>query len=306
MSVHNGAEFLAEQIDSLTKQSYSNWRLIVRDDNSVDSSVEIIEQYSGKYPGKILLVTDDDGQLGACQGFARVLEHATADYMMFCDQDDVWLPKKMELSVSEILRLEKTTPGLPVLIYTDLAVVDRDLNVVSDSFWHYQRINPRDNSLYALILDNVATGCTTIFNRRLKELAGPIPSEAVMHDWWLTLICSVYGMVGFLDEKTILYRQHGGNRVGAGDSSLASRSHRFWKSPLAAYTRSTTIAALVRLQSKKLLEYTKMNPVPDSKLITPLQCYTGARGCFGRKWCLIKHRMLSGNYITAFKELLFS
>lgn len=306
MSVHNGEEFLALQIDSLIAQTYRNWRLIVRDDGSTDSSLGIIKQYCRKYPDKINLLLDNDGQLGACQGFARLIQHAAADYMMLCDQDDVWLPKKVDSSVSEILRLEKTSPGFPVLIYTDLKVVDENLTVVSDSFWRYQRIDPRNNSLNSLILDNVATGCTTIFNSRLKEIAVPIPVEAVMHDWWLALVCSVYGKLAFLNETTILYRQHGENDIGAEDFSLVSRSRRFWESPSAVFRRSRRMAARVRLQSRKLLEHTRRIPAPDPDLLTPLVCYAAETRLIRRKWSLIRYRMLSGNYIKALKKLFFS
>ncbi len=305
MSVHNGERYLRAQIDSLFAQSYRNWRLIVRDDNSSDGSAAILAGYKDKYPEKIQIVTDADGQLGACQGFGRVLQAAEAEYMMFCDQDDVWMPGKIEASLNELKRLETRHPETPTLVYTDLAVVDENLTLISDSFWHYQRIKPGDNSLPLLILDNVATGCTMIFNRHLKNCAIPLPREAVMHDWWLALVCSLYGKMGFVNDKTALYRQHGRNDTGAEDFSFKTRAQRFWKSPKGVFKRSTEKAALVRLQAEKLLELTGRLPASSPEAISPLNDFVASRTFFARKWCLIRHGMLSGNYIKAVKKLLF-
>jgi len=306
MSTHNGAKYLAAQMDSLVAQTYSNWRLLVRDDISSDRSVGILGEYCRKYPDKIVLIADDgDGRLGACQSFARVLKHATADYMMFCDQDDVWLPHKVELSVNVLLELEKANPGMPLLLFTDLTVVDEKLTVLADSFWRYQRINPRNTWPSSIVFDNVATGCTMIFNRQLKNISEPIPTEALMHDWWLTLICSIDGRLSSLGEKTLLYRQHGRNEFGAQDYSLPFRVRRFVKSPRAFIERTTNMVNLMRRQAQKLLEHAQAQQIGDPRVLLPLQQYVQSRGFLQRKSCLVRHRMLSGNYIRGVRKFLF-
>jgi glycosyltransferase involved in cell wall biosynthesis len=303
MSTHNGEKFLAVQMDSLVAQTYKNWRLIVRDDASGDASVRIIEEYCRRYPDQISLVSDEEGQLGPCRGFARVLKHAAADYMMFCDQDDLWLPQKVELSVTQMLKLEKENPETPILVFTDLTVVDEELNVLSDSFWHYQRINPHHTSPNLLIFDNVATGCTMMFNKRLKDISEPIPVEAVMHDWWFALVCSIHGRLGFLNDKTVLYRQHGRNDLGAQNNGLAPRARRFWKSPKNFVGRTRRIAA--RTQAQKLLEHAQTNIMTDSSALIPLQRYLQSRSLLQRKWCLVRYGMLSGHYIKWVRRFLF-
>lgn len=305
MSVHNGERFLRGQLDSLLNQTYVNWHLSVRDDNSVDSSFSIVEEYQRRYPEKVSILANDRVQLGACQSFGVLLSNAEADYIMFCDQDDVWLPEKIERSLNEIRCLEKSNPGKPALVFTDLSVVDQNLRQRSDSFWNYQRINPSDNSLNLLIADNVATGCTMIFNRKLKIISTPIPVDAIMHDWWLTLICSTYGSMSFLRDPTVLYRQHGMNDTGAVDFSTAARSKRFIGSPLGVLMRSTSKAALVRRQAGELLKRTREYPPPDAKVTIPLSRFCASTGFIQRKWCLIHYRMLSRNYIKALKQLLF-
>jgi len=305
MSVYNGEKFLVDQLESLLGQTHKNWRLVVRDDNSTDASVRVLGEYRNRYPEKIVFVSDQRGQLGACQGFAQVVQHSSADYMMFCDQDDVWLPTKVESSLAELLRLERLNPGMPIAVYTDLIVVDEELKVLAESFWRYQQVIPQDNSLRALILDNVATGCTMIMNRQLKELAAPVPSAAVIHDWWFTLVCSVYGKVSFLSDRTVLYRQHGKNEVGAQDSRLSIRFRRLWKSPRSFYARATKMAGLARAQSRALLIHIESKAVPVSTLLTPLRRYVASTSVVERKWCLLRYKMLSGHYLPAFKKLFF-
>jgi glycosyltransferase involved in cell wall biosynthesis len=305
MSVHNGEKFLVEQLESLVSQTHKNWRLVVRDDNSTDSSVRVLNEYLNCYPEKIVFVSDRRGQLGACQGFAQVVQHSSADYMMFCDQDDVWLPTKVESSLAEILKLERLNPGMPIAVYTDLIVVDEELKVLAESFWRYQQIDPQNNSLGSLMLANVATGCTMILNRPLKELAVPVPSEAIIHDWWFSLVCSVYGKLSFLSDRTVLYRQHGKNEVGAQDYRLSIRVRRLWKSPRSFYARATKMAGLARVQSRALLSHIESKAEPALTLLTPLRRYVASTSVVERKWCLLRYKMLSGHYLPAFKKLFF-
>ena len=306
MATCNGEKFLAAQIESLIAQTYTNWRLIVRDDASGDESPKIVKEYSTRYPDKIDLVVDEDGQLGACQSFARLLKHATANYMMFCDQDDIWLPRKVELSVDEIRKLEKKYPGAPLLVFTDLTVVNEELGVLSDSLWRLERTNPRNTSLKLLIFDNVATGCTMIFNKPLKDFALPIPDQALMHDWWLALVCSVHGQLSFLSDRTVLYRQHGRNDVGAQNNSLAFRVRRFLKSPKGYISRPRIMVNLARTQAQKLFAHAQTNVIRDPRGIIPVQRYLQSSTLLQRKWCLVRYKMLSGSYIKAVKKLLFN
>jgi hypothetical protein len=106
-------------------------------------------------------------------------------------------------------------PGTAVLVHTDLTVVDEQLGVIDESLWKYQGIQPELDSLERLLIQNCVTGCTAMINRSLREKADPIPPEAVMHDWWLTLVASCFGRIVCLPIPTLLYRQHGRNDTGA-------------------------------------------------------------------------------------------
>jgi len=225
LSTYNGQKYLGAQIDSLFSQTYQDWNLIIRDDGSKDGTVEIIKSYRARYPDKLTFVEDASANLGASLNFGRLLEHAGADYMMFCDQDDVWLPDKVELTLHRMLDMEKAFGrDMPLLVHTDLTVVDENLAAVSDSFWKYQKLDPdKGKSFSRTLVYNVMTGCTAMINRRLRDLAVPIPGEAVMYDWWLVLVASAFGRIGVITRPTVLYRQHGKNVVGAKYWDLSMR-----------------------------------------------------------------------------------
>jgi len=217
LASYNGELFIFEQLESLAEQSYVHWKLIARDDGSSDQTPEYLNSFARQHPGKVSIVRDSKGSLGAAGNFAELLQHSTADYLMFCDQDDVWLKEKLGLSLKRIQELEAIHgKATPLLVHTDLKVVDKNLATLSNSFWKHQNLDPRTGERWnRLLVQNVVTGCTTIINRALREAALPIPGAAIMHDWWLALVASLLGRVEFIDQPTVLYRQHGHNDTGA-------------------------------------------------------------------------------------------
>ena len=92
---------------------------------------------------------------------------------------------------------------------------DVELNVINDSFWKYQNLNPNAIQMNELLVQNNVTGCTMMLNKSLLDLSKDIPSKCIMHDWWIALVASCFGKIETLNESTILYRQHGNNEVGA-------------------------------------------------------------------------------------------
>lgn len=216
LAAYNGAAYLSEQLDSLLAQTCSNWHLTISDDGSTDNTVEIVNSFFARYPDKITVLATSGEKLGPCGNFAQLLAQSKADYTMFCDQDDVWLPRKIELTMARMRDMEALYgEATPLMVHTDLKVVDGNLKPLSDSLWRYQQTNPAVTALNRLLVQNVATGCTVMINRALRELALPIPEEARMHDWWLALVAAVFGRIGHVAQPTILYRQHGRNDSGA-------------------------------------------------------------------------------------------
>lgn len=215
LSTFNGEIYLSQLIESVLGQTHKEWRLFVRDDGSSDSTLQIINDYTIRFPGKIILVEDSEKRLGACQSFARLLSHSKADYTMFCDQDDIWLPEKIELTLRKMRESELEDRNVPFLVHTDLKVVDRNLNVRSESFSGFQHLNPNMKTLNHLLVMNVVTGCTMMMNRKLRGLVPSISEAAIIHDWWIALVASAFGRIEYIDTAIILYRQHSGNEIGA-------------------------------------------------------------------------------------------
>lgn len=214
MATYNGAAFLRAQLDSLMMQTYPNWKLYVRDDGSSDGTVAIIREYAARYPDRIVFL-EDGLHLGAGRGFMYLMEHVDADYYSFCDQDDVWLPMKLEVGLRAITALERKHPGKPVMVSSDLVVVDKDLRVIHESFYAASEvlIGLRSKFEFAPV-GNQLPGCTMIINRTARELALPMHPDVDLHDTWVWLMCAKHGAVKVLPFPTLLYRQHGNNTVG--------------------------------------------------------------------------------------------
>lgn len=223
LAVYNAERYLKQQLDSIQNQSHRDWYLIIGDDCSSDNTASMLAGEEQLHGPRIRVIPTSSAPLGASQNFARLMTHSTSPYLMFCDQDDVWLPGKIENTLAKMMEMEtKYGETTPILVHTDLKVVDENLGVISESLWEYQWSDPAGgSSLNRLLLQNVATGCTVMVNRPLLDLAQPIPDVAMMHDWWLALVAAAFGKIGHIAEPTILYRQHGANDTGAKGRDLA-------------------------------------------------------------------------------------
>ncbi|WP_159885953.1 glycosyltransferase family 2 protein [Paenibacillus puerhi] len=232
LSMYNGEPYLDAFLDSLLQQSDQEFLLIVRDDGSKDKSLSILEEKMPSFRHAILL--KDRQNLGAMLSFASLmdyaLQHTDVKYYMFCDQDDVWLPGKVRHSKDQ-MRLQELEHGehTPILIHSDLQVVDAGLKLMSPSFITYQSLDPNQTSLNRLLVQNMATGCAMILNRKLAELSIPVAREAVMHDWWIALVAAAFGRIFFIEDASILYRQHGSNTLGATQYSMSKQSYEAYK-----------------------------------------------------------------------------
>jgi glycosyltransferase involved in cell wall biosynthesis len=215
LSTYNGAQYIEEQIDSIIYQTNSNWILYIRDDGSTDKTIEIISKYQ-KLHSNIILLQNDKTNLGAKDSFLWLLKNIESDYFMFCDQDDVWLPNKIEFSFFELLKIESNLSHIPALVYTDLIVVNENLELISKSMWDYSRSNRIMNPEKYLFATPLVTGCTMIFNNQAKLTALKHTKNAVMHDALIALSVLISkGRMKAIHKQLIYYRQHGKNVLGA-------------------------------------------------------------------------------------------
>lgn len=218
MATYNGEKYIAEQIESLLSQTIQDFVLYINDDCSADKTYDIIRQYADRYPRKIIVSQNQKNSGSAKYNFISLMIKHKDEYMMLCDQDDIWLPNKIELTLAKMRNLEsKHGRDIPILVHTDLAVTDENLAIVSPSFKTAMNANYDRTLLRQLLIQNTLTGCTAMYNRSLSDLIQTEPSFAIMHDWWLILIAGAFGVVGHIDEQTILYRQHSSNSIGAKD-----------------------------------------------------------------------------------------
>lgn len=217
LASYNGANYIRQMIDSLLAQDYEELQIILSDDCSSDGTDAILAEYAAAYPDKVVHYCS--GQRFACaqSHFMHLLSRfSDAPYIMFCDQDDIWHSDKVRLTLEEMLRCENDT-NMPVLVHTDLRVVDKELNEISPSFCAHSGLEGSRLKLNRLLVQNVVTGCTVMINRSLAEIACHVDAsrDMMMHDWWLALLAAACGKVCFLNQATIDYRQHGANAVGA-------------------------------------------------------------------------------------------
>lgn len=222
LSTYNGEKYIEELLESILNQSYTNFHIFVRDDGSSDNTYNKIVTIHDVNKEKITVI-DSSYNIGVKSSFSNlisyVLDYFEFEYFMFADQDDVWLKNKISKSYTMMNQLNQQKP---IIVHTDMYVTDSKLNVISKSFWEYQHINPEKSSFNRLLVQNVVTGCTIIFNRKLASMAVPIPEKAIMHDWWLGIIASAFGDIHYDKEPTIYYRQHESNTLGAHNYSYKS------------------------------------------------------------------------------------
>lgn len=216
LATYNGEQFIAEQIESVLKQTNASWRLLVSDDGSTDNTLAIVHRYA-ETDDRIRVVSGNNGHGGPNGNFMFLLRQSHADYAMFCDQDDVWYPQKVELTLDCMASLESRHPNRPALVFTDHEVVDENLETIHESFWQCSFIDPNRTEFSKLLVSPVASGCTMMVNDKLRELVlrTPPTQEMILYDWWISLVASGFGVMDYVNAPTSKYRQHGTNAAGA-------------------------------------------------------------------------------------------
>ncbi len=225
LSTYNGERFIVEQLHSLERQSYRQFDLHIRDDGSSDATLQLIQKF--KQQTDMTLMVHQAVNVGAMKSFEILLQTAVDSgkykYFMFCDQDDIWFKNKIEHSYRKILAMkEQYGSSTPLLVYTDMKVVDIEGVELGASFWNYFRLNPKKNRCHDLAMQCNITGCTMMLNRQLALSALPFHNKSTMHDHWIGLVASSLGVVDFIDEATLAYRQHDSNVSGGAPKFNAS------------------------------------------------------------------------------------
>lgn len=224
MSTYNGAGYIKQQIDSVLAQTHSDFTLYIRDDGSTDETCKIINSYSDNR-----IVFQEGENLGPADSFFALLNMAKdADYIFFCDQDDVWFPEKIKVMLSKIAEYKDE----PTMLFSDFSIMDSDGNITAKSYSRYANLQVAEGTIgiNKIIVHPYVFGCASCINRALCELVLNPPKGIEMHDCWLALTASAVGRLVYMPEQTIAHRFHNSNATGrSGQDSTLSRLSRITK-----------------------------------------------------------------------------
>lgn len=292
ISLYNGQNFILDQLNSITKEC-KDIKFYFRDDASTDSTVTLVSEWLKN--NSLLAHFETNGlNLGPSGSFSHLLQAVDEKYVFLSDQDDVWLPGRVQKLLAKMKALEATcSKGTPLLVFSDARVVDSNLNTISESFWNYEKNHPGGRlKINRLLVQSFAPGCTMLINNELAKLAIPIPKGVIMHDWWLLLVALSFGRIAFIDEPTLAYRQHGGNSVGAKKINLTSPKKIFllFKNGNNTIRKTTAQAGL-------FLEHYR--PLLAENQIMLIETYATLfeHGLIKRRMLIIKHKFYKSSFI---------
>jgi glycosyltransferase involved in cell wall biosynthesis len=208
LGTYNGEKYLKEQIDSILWQTYPNIELIITDDCSTDGTPAILREFAGKYENVYIYFNETN--LGLVRNFEKAVKYAQGAYIAFADQDDIWLPEKIQRLVDII--------GNNMLIHSDSAYIDAEGNLMGKKVSDYRHLITGKN-LYVLDAESGlwVAAHSMLFRRELLDLALPFPlpySPYLNHDGWMAYIAMLKGTIAVVPEVLVLYRQHGDNIIG--------------------------------------------------------------------------------------------
>lgn len=245
LSTYNGGQYLRKQLDSVLSQTVTDFILLVRDDGSTDNTLQILESCTDP---RIRLSAGKN--LGPASSFFALLDEARtmgAEHIFFCDQDDIWMPEKLDKLLSAL----KECPAGPALVFSDFATIDENDKVTGDSYAASAKLRiPADGDFFPkLLAQPYVFGCASVLNKALLDLVAEPPAGIEMYDCWIALVASIFGTVKYLPQATISHRFHSANATGkAGANSMAARLGR-----LTTQFRKQCDNTALRLNQAKLL-----------------------------------------------------
>ena len=221
MATYNGEKYLAEQLDSIINQTYHNWNLLIRDDNSTDRTLEIIQDYQKK-DNRIKLLKDNEGNLGIVRNFEELLKSSESEFIMFSDQDDIWVENKLDMYLKMIEKIKNKG----FMIHSDAILFDKNKsNILKDTFISKKAIN---RGLENVFFNYFVQGATILISKEIKNFILPFPKEVYLHDRYIHLISELFFERIFVNKALIYYRQHGDNQIGAKNTIRELLSKRYF------------------------------------------------------------------------------
>lgn len=221
MASYNGEQYIGQQIDSILAQTFTNWRLLIRDDGSSDRTVDIIRQYCCQ-DARIVLLEDSAGNLGTSMNFERIISHCTAQYTMLADQDDVWFEDKISRSLQLIMQHDQE---IPLLLFSNSILTNSDISHTLGYLYSKKLKCQLKDFLFA---NAGYQGASMMFNRALQNKIFPFMPNSNVHDYHICLIAFFYGKIIFLDKPLLSYRRHE-TAINPNNKSLVARIKSFFQ-----------------------------------------------------------------------------
>lgn len=203
IATYNGERFLAEQLESILDQTYTNIEVIAVDDCSTDNTVAILKKYAAQ--DSRIKVVINEANIGYVRNFEKGLKLASGDYIAPSDQDDIWKKEKIEVLLGEIDGHD--------IVYSNSALIDSSGQSLHKKLSDIKRLLSFDDCLtYAI--GNTAAGHAMLIKKELLERCYPFPTM-IPHDYWLGFVATCRQPIKFFDMPLVLYRQHTANVFGA-------------------------------------------------------------------------------------------
>jgi glycosyltransferase involved in cell wall biosynthesis len=255
---YNAAAWIDKVVENLLTLQGPTWRLIARDDGSTDNTLDLLKKWRDALGPRVLLLDDTSPRnLGWEGNYNALLAASTAPWVLMADPDDVWLPNRVEVTLSALRTAELSVGvGTPVAVCTDAIVVDGTLSMMAPSYWQWSRTRPlAQPRISRQAMDSVALGSTMALNRALIEKALPLKAGAAGPDWWLALVAVAFGRFVAVPEATIQYRRHGGNSTQDPFSvTLAGALSRYANAPASLRNRLNFLIDQAARQAQEFLD----------------------------------------------------
>lgn len=223
LATYNGEKYILEQLKSLANQTYEDFTCYIHDDGSTDATVSICVEFCRQHKKQFFLF-DYPKTGGARNNFFSLIDRVDADYVFFCDQDDIWKPDKMQKMLDAARKYEGRDNGC--LTFCDLKVVDEKLNIQAESFYRMTHAQIEKINYKNTIVKGYIPGCALMIDKVLLDKARRHQDlrNIIMHDWWIVAIAYLtQADIVYLQEPLVLYRQHAANAIGAKDMSTVDR-----------------------------------------------------------------------------------
>lgn len=227
MASYNGEQYIKEQVESILNQLSPSDELIVSDDGSSDTTLEVLKNF---HDGRIHIY-GNTFRKGIIGNFENALSRASGEYIFLADQDDVWLPGKVKVMLAYLKQYD--------CVVSDCYVTDKNLNVIHDSFYSFKSV--KTGKLYNLLIHNYFTGCCMAFRKEVLYKSLPFPVSVPMHDIWLGNVAHFFFQTIFIREKLIYFRRHDYN------SSVVTHAHSPYSLVQKLASRLNVIKEIIRL-----------------------------------------------------------